>query len=99
MSKWVRKPEEWETSVTGELIWKMTKKRSKTELQFTEDKSDPWFIHEYTVEKKSKKVTNCSVFIAKDLPEIIAFRIRSGWELEEISSPTNKSAILNNITK
>ena len=99
MSKWVRKPEEWETCVTGKLIWKMSKKRAKTELQFTEEETNPWFIHEYTVEKKTNKVTNCSIFIAKDMPNIIAFRIRSGWELEQISLPTNKSALLNNITK
>lgn len=95
MSKWVRQPEEWETNVTGKVIWKMTKKRAKTELLFAEDVENVWFIHEYTVEKKTQKVTNCSVFIAKDVPGIIDFRTRSGWELVEIDTPSHESALLN----
>jgi hypothetical protein len=95
MSKWSREPEPWVTTVTGTVIWKLNKKRAKTELIFAEDDADPWFIHEYTVERKTQKVTSCSVFIAKDIPSIIAFREREGWVIEELSRPSDKLAWLN----
>jgi hypothetical protein len=94
--KYNREPEEWQVNVTGRVVYKMTKYRAKTELVFTEDPEDPWFILEYTVERKSKKVTSCSIFIAKDMPTLVRHRASGGWVLEVIEEPIEECARINN---
>jgi hypothetical protein len=92
MSKWRKEPDPSATTVTGRIIYKMTKYRAKTELVYCEDEEDAWFISEYTAERKSKKVTHRSIFIAKDIPGIIAFREREGWVLEKVEEALEESA-------
>jgi|694.fasta_scaffold40706_9 hypothetical protein len=92
MSKWKKEPDPASTTVTGRIIYKMTKYRAKTELLYCEDEEDAWFISEYTVERKSRKVTHRSIYIAKDIPQVIGFNERQGWVLERVEEALEESA-------
>lgn len=92
MSKWVKEIDPASTNITGREVYKLTKHRAKTTIVFCEDPIDPWFIFEYTYERKTKKVTNRSVFIAKSIPNLIDFYIRQGWILEKIEEALDESA-------
>jgi hypothetical protein len=80
------------TIVTGRVIFRMKKPRAKTELVYTEDPLDPWFIFEYTVDRKSQKVSDRSIFIAKDIPAVIDHHQRKGWVLERVEDPLDEKA-------
>jgi hypothetical protein len=90
--KWKLPEDPARTIVTGRIIFQMSKPRAKTELVYTEDLSDPWFIFEYTVERKTQKVTERSIFIAKDIPQVLANRQSGGWALEKIADPLDEKA-------
>ncbi len=92
MSKWKREPDPSATTVTGRIVYKMTKYRAKTELLYCEDEEDPWFVSEYTVERKSRKVTHRSIYIAKDIPQVVNYNVRQGWVLEKLEEPLEESA-------
>jgi hypothetical protein len=92
MSKWRKEPDPVATTITGRQIYRMTKYRAKSAMVFCEDEEDPWFVSEYTYEKKSGKVTNRSIFIAKDIPTLINVYIRGGWVLEKIEEALEESA-------
>jgi hypothetical protein len=87
-----RQKEPWQLEVTGRVVYQMRKPRAKTMLIYTEDEEDPWFVREYTVETKSKKMKSLSVFIAKDIPHILDFGQRLGWVLEKVAEPLEESA-------
>jgi hypothetical protein len=92
MSKWQREPDPTSTVVTGRIIYKMKKPRAKSVMTFTEDPEDPWFIYEYTLESKTSKVKNRSIFIAKDVPRLIGNYQLAGWVLEQVEDPLHESA-------
>jgi hypothetical protein len=76
----------------GKVLYHLTKSRARSEVYWTEDESDPWFLYEYSVEKKSRKVSHASCFIAKDAPSLISQQVEGGWLLEVIQEPTEESA-------
>ena len=92
MSKWKREPDPTATTIIGREVYRMTKYRAKTAMVFCEDPQDAWFVSEYTYEKKSNKVTNRSIFIAKDIPNLINMYILQGWVLEKLEEPLEESA-------
>lgn len=91
MSKWApHNPAN--DNVLGRIIYKMTKPKSRSYLVYTEDSIEPWFISEYTVAIKAHHVLNRSIFIAKDIPNVIASRQHAGWTLEMIEEPLEELA-------
>ena len=92
MSKWQKEPDPTATIVCGRPIFRMSKPRAKTYLVFTEDSDESWFIYEYTCETKTNIVKNRSIFIAKDVPQIIEYRKTKGWVLEKLDEPLEETA-------
>ena len=90
MSTWKAPHNPANDEVTGRIIYKLTKKRSKSHLVYTECPEDSWFIWEYTLETKSNKIKNRNIFIAKDIPHVIGSR--RDWELERVDEPLEESA-------
>jgi hypothetical protein len=92
--KYEREPDPTATEVTGRIIYRMKRPKAKSIMVFTEDPEDPWFIYEYTLESKSLKVKNRSIFIAKDLPNLINIYQYNDWVLERVETPLHERAII-----
>lgn len=92
MSKWQKEPDPTAIVVSGRQIFRMTKPKAKTYIVFTEDSDESWFIYEYTCETKTHIVKNRSIFIAKDVPQVIEYRANKGWIVEKLDEPLEESA-------
>jgi hypothetical protein len=85
-------PDPTRDTVTGRVIYRLKKKRSRTYHIVTEDPESAWFIYFYYLDTKTDAVKHRYIFIAKDITTYIRYLQRNGWELETVNSPIEETA-------
>jgi hypothetical protein len=69
---------------TAKRLYRMTKPRSTTIIEYIEDPQDDWFIYEVKLIKKTGDWKYCNMLIQKDLCHFLSSDKNDGWTQETL---------------
>ena len=85
-----REPIDWSYLNEMQPLYLLKKKRAKSIVEVYVDAEDPWFLYFATRESKSRKLTDVSIIIRKDLPTWLSNFASTGWVAEKLYEEQNQ---------
>jgi L-rhamnose mutarotase len=69
----------------GKVLYRLEKIKARNYCLFQESSEDEWFIYVRKLDLKTHKETDCSMIIAKDIPQWMSSLENSGWVQKDIT--------------